>query len=124
MVSKQGIVLFCPSWGKSCGIAEYTRYVAEGLRGNGHNVCVVESVQSARQELKKDVGQLLISQHEYGPFDHSDSYLAGPDSSQDPYQLIQDAMSQGNGAPWVVMHSIDQRDRHSSEVRVVMPVLA
>jgi hypothetical protein len=110
MVSKQGIVLLCPSWGKACGIAEYTRYVAEGLRSGGHNVCVVESVQSARRELKKDVGQLLIVQHEYSLFDHLDSYLSGPDSSQDLYQLILECSSQGNAAPWVVMHSMDQRN--------------
>lgn len=110
MVSKQGVILFCPSWGKACGIAEYSRYVVEGLSSNGHNVCVVESVQSARRELKKDVSQLLIVQHEYGLFDHLDSYFSGPDSSQDLCQLILECTSQGNIAPWVIMHSMDQRN--------------
>lgn len=107
-MSKREIVLFCPSWGKACGIAEYTRYVAEGLRNNGHEVRVVESVQSARSQWRVDVDQLLIVQHEYGLFDHSDSYLSGPDSSQDLDQLIQEWISNGIATPWVVMHTIDQ----------------
>ncbi len=107
-MSKYGVILFCPSWGKACGVGEYTRYLAEALRSNGHSVSVVNTVESARSQLSLDVGQLLIVQHEYGLFDRADSYLSGSDSSPDLCDLLQYSISQGAPVPWVIMHTVDQ----------------
>lgn len=111
-VIKQSIVLFCPSWGKVCGIAEYTRYLAEALLTSGHSVSVVNSVESARFQLNLAVDQLLIVQHEYGLFDHADSYLSGSDSFLDLCELLKDSISRRAPVPWVIMHTVVQQNVH------------
>lgn len=61
------VLLVCPSVGKACGVAEYTRYVAAGLRARGVTCDVVPTVVAAvaRLQAGEDVG-LVVAQYEFG----------------------------------------------------------
>ena len=57
--------MVCPSWGRQCGVADYTRHLAEGFAAIGVTVHVVSSAGALRQALSGGGFSLVHFQHEY-----------------------------------------------------------
>ena len=101
------VVLLVPSWGKQCGIAEYSRYVAQALRAGSHNVEIVSSIEAARIPLDRDRQCRLIVLHEFGLFDSLEPHCGGPVSARELCDFIADRIRLGQEIPWVVLHTLD-----------------
>lgn len=59
------ILLICPTWGQECGVADYTRYLAQGFAFNRIQVQVAATPDQLRQELATNAYDLVHLQHEY-----------------------------------------------------------
>lgn len=70
------MVMVCPSWGRQCGVADYTRYLVEGFAAIGVPVHVVDSAGALRGALAAGGVDLVHLQHEYSLYnEHLAGYL-------------------------------------------------
>jgi len=104
------VVLVCPSWGTSCGIAEHTRHVIEGLGRAGITATVVRSARDAHR-FTKDAENVrhVIAQHEFSFFDGINSRLTAGETTA---ALVAELTSIASGRPDVsvdlFMHTVVQ----------------
>jgi len=105
------VVIVCPSWGKSCGIAEYTRHVVEGLRRAGKDAAAVRTAREAGALATKHGGvRHVIVQHEFCFFDSGNPRLSAGETTAD---LFAELRSIKGARPEVsldiLMHSVVQK---------------
>lgn len=65
------ILMTCPSWGRQCGVADYTRYLVGGCGAIGVHVHVVNSPEALRQALAAGGFSLVHIQHEYSLYNQT-----------------------------------------------------
>jgi glycosyltransferase involved in cell wall biosynthesis len=63
------VLIVCPSWGRACGVADYTRYLIEGFTNIGVHGHVVTDVAGLQAALAGGQFDLVHLQHEYSLFD-------------------------------------------------------
>lgn len=69
--------MVCPSWGRQCGVADYTRYLVDGFSTIGVHAHIVNSVAALRQALAAGGFDLVHVQHEYSLYNNElHGYLA------------------------------------------------
>ena len=68
------LLMVVPSWGKNCGIAEYSKELIEAIRGNGHEVTVYPNndTKKLKEFLEKSDFNVIHFQHEFSFFDSNE----------------------------------------------------
>lgn len=107
------VLFLCPSWGKRCGIAQYTQYAVQGIEARGSPASVAVSCQELIERCKAGTIDAFFVQHEYGLFDGENAALSGPDSTLDLSSALHE-LSQLSFPGGVIFHSVS----------LVAPVLA
>ncbi len=104
---KRKVLFLCPSWGKQCGIAQYTQYAAQALIALGCEANVVTSCDELVAKCESGGIDAFFVQHEYGLFDGENQALAGPDSTRDLATAMSRLASSSEGAKGgVIFHSV------------------
>lgn len=67
----KNIIFLCPSLGKECGIARYTKYIIDSFQGSSVNAYGAATTNQVNSIIAKINGNIhIIVQHEYGLFDY------------------------------------------------------
>lgn len=106
------VVMLCPSFGRNCGIAEYTRYVQAELVRAGIGCIVVTTARRAYEiaASTKSVTHVLV-QHEYAFFDHRNPRFDQGDTTVGLLDLLQKLEKQRRSVKaLVLMHTYSEKE--------------
>jgi len=124
-----GVIQVCASYGKQCGIASYASHVAAAMRGQGRDTVIVRGVDECEPYLATGRYGYIFVQHEYGLYDSFNPTLAGPDTTGELIEQLEDyAERYPNVSSAVVMHTIDMnkpdlRERSQMLFNSTIPVV-
>ncbi|MGT0191970.1 glycosyltransferase [Burkholderia pyrrocinia] len=124
-----GVIQICASFGKQCGIASYTSHVAAAMRAQGRDAVIVRGVDECERYLATGRYGYVLVQHEYGLYDSFNPSLAGPDTTGELIEQLENyAERYPNVRSTVVMHTIDMnksdlRERSQMLFNSTIPVI-